>query len=92
MEAVEPEKRGEWSVYILRCSDRSFYTGITTDLSRRLDEHNGDDRLAARYTRSRRPVVLVYSEKCDNRRAALQREYAIKQMKRSDKEALIGCS
>ncbi len=61
------------------------------DLSRRLDEHNSDDRLAARYTRSRRPVVLIYSEKCDSRRAALQREYAIKQMKRSDKEALIGC-
>lgn len=91
MEAIESEKRSEWSVYILRCSDDSLYTGITTDLLRRVDEHNGDNRLAARYTRSRRPVVLVYSEKCDNRRAALQREYAIKQLKRSDKEELIGC-
>ncbi|MCF6280654.1 MAG: GIY-YIG nuclease family protein [Candidatus Polarisedimenticolaceae bacterium] len=78
-----------WSVYILRCSDGSLYTGITTDLGRRIDEHNGDDRLAARYTRCRRPVSLVYSEQCENRSSALKREYVIKQMSRQAKERLL---
>lgn len=86
---IVPVSQKQWSVYILRCSDGSLYTGITTDLSRRVDEHNGNDQLAARYTRCRRPVVLVYSESCDGRSAASQREYAIKQMKRSVKEHLI---
>jgi len=92
MQSGEQEMSSHWAVYILRCSDSTFYTGITTDLLRRVDEHNGDDKLAARYTRCRRPVVLVYSESCDNRSSASQREYAIKQMKRVEKEALIACS
>lgn len=78
-----------WLVYILRCSDGTLYTGITTDLARRVAEHNDDDRLAARYTRSRRPVELIYHESCDNRAIAAQREYAIKQMKRQAKVQLI---
>ncbi len=91
MQTIEPGAHHHWAVYILRCSDNTLYTGITTDLVRRVDEHNGDDKLAARYTRCRRPVVLVYSESCDDRSLASQREYAIKQMKRVEKEALIAC-
>lgn len=89
MRHTEPSIPTGWSVYILRCSDSTLYTGITNDLSRRVDEHNGNDRLAARYTRGRRPVELVYTEVCDGRGKAAQREYAIKQMRRQTKERLI---
>jgi putative endonuclease len=80
-----------WFVYLLRCADNSLYTGITTDLNRRLDEHNGENNSSkgARYTRHRRPVVLVYSEALANRTTASQREYAIKQLSRTAKEQLI---
>ena len=78
-----------WTVYILRCADGSLYTGITRDVERRVAEHNSHRLLAARYTRSRRPVVLVYCERAASRSAACRREYAIKQMTRSGKLALI---
>jgi putative endonuclease len=81
-----------WFVYILRCADGTLYTGIATDLARRLAEHNADDALAARYTRARRPVALVYSEALANRAEAARREYAIKRLSRSAKLALIGPS
>lgn len=77
-----------WFVYLLRCADNSLYTGITTDLDRRLNEHNGSNK-GARYTRSRRPVKLVYSETLINRASASQREYAIKKLSRHAKEQLI---
>ena len=77
-----------WAVYMLRCSDGTFYTGITTDVARRVAEHNGEGRLGARYTRSRRPVTLVYTEPADSRAAAARREAAIKQMDRVCKLAL----
>lgn len=67
-----------WFVYVLRCSDRSLYTGVTTDVKRRIEEHN--DGRGARYTRSRCPVKLVYREKATDRGAALRREYEIKRM------------
>lgn len=79
----------DWTVYILRCADDSLYTGITIDIEKRLDEHNGLASNGARYTRSRRPVELVYRETVDSRSAASKREHAIKKMKRSDKETLI---
>jgi putative endonuclease len=80
-----------WFVYLLRCADNSLYTGITTDLNRRLAEHNGENNSnkGARYTRHRRPVSLVYSETLTCRSNASQREYAIKQLSRSAKEQLI---
>lgn len=80
-----------WFVYVLRCADQSLYTGVTTDPARRLSEHNGLDgsKKGARYTRTRRPVVLVYQESCTDRRSACQREYAIKQLSKSAKEKLI---
>jgi putative endonuclease len=79
----------EWSVYMVRCLDGSLYTGIAKDVSRRVSEHNTDDALAASYTRSRRPVTLVYQEKQETRSSASKREYAIKQMSRHEKLKLI---
>ena len=77
-----------WWVYMLRCADGSLYTGITTDVSRRLAEHNGEAGLGARYTRSRRPVELVYAEGAGNRAQASRREAAIKRLDRARKLAL----
>ena len=79
----------DWNVYMLRCHDGSLYTGITTDVARRLHEHNTDNALAAHYTRTRRPLVLVYQEKCTTRSAASKREYAIKHLSCEAKQALI---
>ncbi len=77
-----------WIVYMLRCSDQTLYTGITTDLHKRLEEHNHSSR-GAKYTRPRRPVSLVYQEIQPNRSLASAREYAIKQLRRKQKEELI---
>jgi len=77
-----------WSVYILRCADGSLYTGVTTDLERRLRQHNTGQ--GARYTRGRGPVQLVFAESQPGQGAALQREHAIKQLSREEKESLIG--
>lgn len=79
----------EWQIYIVCCSDSSFYTGITKDVSRRIDEHNQDNLKAAKYTRVRRPVILIYQETVTTRSEAAKREYEIKQMSRKEKEALI---
>ena len=73
----------EWYVYLLECADRTLYTGITTDLERRVGEHNAGS--GAKYTASRTPVVLVYSEKAPSRSRASQRERAIKRMTRAAK-------
>jgi putative endonuclease len=79
----------DWTVYILRCSDNSLYTGITRDLKRRLNEHNHNDRLAAAYTRARRPVAMVYQEGHTDRSSASKREAAIKKMTKAEKEILV---
>ncbi len=71
-------------VYILICKDNTLYTGITTDLLRRLDEHNTSHK-GARYTQARRPVKLVYTEKQKDRSQALKREMIIKKMNRKQK-------
>jgi len=77
-------------IYILQCADETLYTGITTDLTRRVHEHNHTLK-GARYTRIRRPVSLVYSEAYPDRSSASKREYAIKKgMSREEKLALIG--
>jgi len=76
-----------WHVYLLRCADGTLYCGITTDLERRVAEHNRGD--GARYTRGRRPVELVYAETAADRSEAARREYEIKQMGRTQKEALF---
>lgn len=79
----------EWYVYILRCADKSLYTGLSNDVERRLDEHNNNNRLAAKYTRARRPVQLVYQEAFDSRSDASIREAEIKKLNRQEKEGLI---
>lgn len=76
-------------VYILKCVDDTFYTGITKELERRLEEHNSSDK-GAKYTRNRRPVVMVYSEIHPDRSSASKREYEIKKkMSREEKLKLI---
>ena len=79
----------DWFVYILRCADGSLYTGISTDVARRLIEHNAGAPHGARYTRVRRPVALVYCEGACNRSAALRRERQVKGLDRAGKLALI---
>ncbi|HTR21295.1 MAG TPA: GIY-YIG nuclease family protein [Gemmatimonadales bacterium] len=76
-----------WIVYILRCRDGSLYTGITSDLPRRLAAH--ESGRGAAYTRARRPLHLVYTERRRDRSAALRREAAIKRLSRYAKLALI---
>jgi len=76
-----------WVCYILRCADETLYTGISNNLEKRLIAHN--DGTAAKYTRPRGPVELVYMEKCAGRSAALKREIAIKNLTRVEKIRLI---
>lgn len=75
-------------IYILKCADKTLYTGITVDLNRRLTEHN-DSKLGAKYTRMRRPVKLIYSKKFRNRSLASKEEVRIKNLSRKDKLELI---
>lgn len=79
-----------WFVYMLRCADGSLYTGVTTDLARRMEQHNST-RQGAKYTRYRRPVSLVYCEAFLGRAAAQKREYEIKKLDKSSKEEMIEC-
>ena len=78
-------------LYILKCADKTLYTGITTDLKRRIVEHNSS-KLGAKYTSSRRPVKLVYSRKFKNRSTASKEEARIKKLKRDKKLTLINSS
>jgi len=75
-------------LYILRCADKTLYTGITVDLKRRIEEHN-TSKLGARYTSARRPVKLVYSKKFRNRSLASKEENRIKSLSRKDKLQLV---
>jgi len=79
-----------WAVYLIKCADNTFYTGVTTDIERRVNEHNTDDKKGAKYTRARRPVALVWSEEHPNRTKACQREYEIKRWPRAKKVELTG--
>ena len=78
----------KYYVYILHCSDGTLYTGITTDLKRRVDEHNYSDK-GAKYTKARRPLFLVYEELQKDRSSASKREHAIKRLTREEKLLLI---
>ena len=73
--------------YILKCKDDSLYTGWTNDLKKRITSHNAGK--GAKYTKARRPVELVFYEELQTREEAMKREYAIKQLSRKEKEALI---
>ena len=77
-----------YHLYILKCADKSLYTGIATDLVRRVKEHNSS-KLGAKYTRGRRPVKLVYSKKFKNRSLASKAESKIKTFSREEKLKII---
>ena len=72
-----------WKLYILRCGDGTLYTGITTDVEKRLEAHRSGK--GAKYTRGRAPLDLVYREECGDHSAALKREAEIKKMSREEK-------
>jgi putative endonuclease len=74
-------------VYVLQCGDDTFYTGYTTDVERRVREHERGD--GAKYTRGRTPLDLVHVEPFDSQSAAMSREYEIKQLSRDEKETLV---
>lgn len=73
--------------YVLECADGTFYTGYTTDVERRVREHDSGN--GAKYTRGRTPVTLVHAESFETRSAAMSREYEIKQLSRRRKERLV---
>lgn len=76
-----------WHLYILRCKDGSLYTGITTDVEKRLEAHRSGK--GAKYTRGRGPLELVYREECGSHSDALKRELAVKALTREQKQAMI---
>lgn len=76
-----------WFLYVLRCKDKTLYTGVTNNLERRVKMHS--DGKASRYTRTRRPLALVYQETCGSRTQALVRECQIKAFSKKKKEKLI---
>lgn len=82
------KKKKDWFVYIVKCADSTLYTGITTDIDRRVHEHNNTKK-GAKYTRTRRPVELVYESKYKDRSSATKEEIRIKKLKKKKKIALI---
>lgn len=84
---IEAVKAEAWFVYILQCSDGSLYTGATTEVKRRIEQHNAGT--ASRYTRCRLPVRVAYQEAHASQSSALKRERAVKAMTRLEKKALI---
>lgn len=87
---MSEQGKNKWYVYMLRCSDDTLYTGITTDVERRVREHNGELKgKGAKCTRARRPVRLVHQETCADRSTAGKREWEIKQLPRKGKDMLL---
>ena len=83
------QKLNKWYVYVVECNDKTYYTGITKDIKRRLYEHN-NTRRGAKYTRCRRPVKLIcILLECETRSEASKKEYAFKQLSRKQKECEI---
>lgn len=72
-------------MYLVECVDGTFYTGVTTDLVRRVRQHNGDIVGGANYTRARRPVALAWSKACESRSVAQQEEYRVRRVSRREK-------
>jgi putative endonuclease len=80
-----------WFLYVLRCADDTLYTGTTTDISRRIDEHN-TKKCGAKYTKTRRPVELIFWLDFENRSQAQKAEYKFKKLTRTQKEKIINAS
>ena len=88
MAPADPDGDADHYVYVLECADGTLYTGYTTDVERRVADHNAGD--GAKYTRGRTPVEVVHVEAFDTKSAAMSREYGIKQLSRAEKERLVG--
>jgi len=86
---IKKPKRKNWYVYMIKCADETLYTGITTDIAKRVQAHNGEIKGGAKYTRFKRPVILVYQEESGDRSSASIREYALKKLSREEKLKLI---
>ena len=82
------KRTGTHYVYIVECADQTLYTGITTEVERRVEEHNSSS-LGARYTRSRRPVELVYVRQFEDKASASTEEYRIKKLSRQEKMEMV---
>lgn len=78
----------EWYVYMIRCFDNTLYTGITTDVSRRLNEHNAQGSKTAKYLRGKIPLRIVFQQKVKNKSAALKIEHKIKTLSKHEKELI----
>lgn len=87
LQMEKKKKQKSWFVYILECADRTYYTGITTDIKKRIKTHNSGK--GAKYTKMRIPVELTYLENHENRSTATKRELEIKKLSREQKETLI---
>lgn len=91
--ATDPEEPGAspgaWFLYLIRCRDGTLYTGIATDVERRLAEHRGPERRGARYLRGRGPLQLLFARPVGTRESALRLEYRIKRLTRAQKEELV---
>lgn len=81
-------KKAKWYVYIVECSDKTLYTGVATDVKRRVKEHNESAR-GAKYVKGRRPVKLVYYFKAKSKKQALREEYKIKKLPKKKKTILF---
>jgi putative endonuclease len=79
----------DWHLYVVRCSDGSLYTGISTDVARRLREHRGNGTRRASYMRSRTALDVVFAKQLPDRAAASRAEYAVKQLQKAQKELLV---
>jgi putative endonuclease len=77
-----------WTIYILECGDKTLYCGITNNLEKRMRQHRGEIKGGAKYTRSRQPFSIAYTEEVLTRSEALKREFIIKKMAKSDKAEL----
>ena len=86
---TSPDGQEEWFVYLLLCSDNSFYAGVARDLQRRVRQHNGEIVGGARYTQARRPVQLVAQWHSNSRSQAQQREHQLKRLSRQAKLQLL---
>jgi putative endonuclease len=82
----------DWYLYLIRCGDGSFYTGIATDVGRRLAEHQREGNTGAKYVRGRRPLTLVLQKRLGSRGLALRVERRVKKLSRAQKEKLIGAN
>ena len=86
---ISEKNNREWSVYILRCSNDALYTGVTTDVDRRVTEHCQPRRTGARYTRAFVPVELAYHCRAGSKRLAYRSEYRIKKLPRTRKLEIV---